>query len=164
MKLRKAVTAALLGFVLVSLGYVALRSMRASQGPPVAAATVAPATPEEAARSGDRVVAYYFHVTVRCTTCRAIEANSNAVIQERFAEDLSSGRLLWRLINVQRPENRHFIQDYQLVTRSLVLVRFEEGRPREHKVLHDTWELVGEPAAMQDYVAREVREFLRRLG
>ncbi|MBL8231959.1 MAG: hypothetical protein JNL98_25910 [Bryobacterales bacterium] len=69
----------------------------------------------------------------------------------------------WRLVNVQLPENRHFIQDYGLFTKSLVLVREANGRQQEYKVLNDTWELVGDKPAMQSYVEREVRDYLRKL-
>jgi hypothetical protein len=62
------------------------------------------------------------------------------------------------------PENWHFVKDYQLFTKSLVLVRFEKGREAEHKVLNETWELVGDKSAMQGYVEREVRDYLKRLS
>lgn len=113
--------------------------------------------------SGTRVVAYYFHLTARCTTCRSIESYSREVIEQRFARDIAKGRLEYKMVNVQLPENRHFIKDYQLFTKSLVLVRFENGRQIEYKVLNDTWELVGDKQAMQSYVEREVRGYLARL-
>ena len=66
-------------------------------------------------------------------------------------------------MNVQLPENRHYIQDYQLFTKSLVLVLVKGGREREYKVLNDTWELVGDKKRMQRYVEEEVRTYLRKL-
>ncbi len=110
------------------------------------------------------VVAYYFHVTVRCTTCRAIESYSREVIERKFGAEIARGRLHFQLVNVQLPENRHFVKDYQLFTKSLVLVRFDKGRQAEYKVLNDTWELVGDKAAMQGYVEREVRDYLKRIS
>jgi hypothetical protein len=109
------------------------------------------------------VIAYYFHVTVRCTTCRAIESYSREVIEQKFRGDIAKGRLQFKLVNVQSPENRHFAKDYQLFTKSLVLVRFAKGRQAEYKVLNATWELVGDKQAMQGYVEREVRSYLQRL-
>ena len=165
---RKALTATLLGFVLVSFGYLAIRSMRAAKdwrSPVAAQAATAPSTPgvEQPTEPG-KVIAYYFHVTVRCTTCKAIESYSKEVIHTRFAKELEAGRLEWRLVNLQLPENRHFIQDYQLFTKSLVLVRTLNGQQKEYKVLNDTWELVGDKATMQNYVEKEVRGFLGKLG
>jgi len=43
-------------------------------------------------------------------------------------------------------------------------VRFDKGRQAEYKVLNDTWELVGNKSAMQAYVEREVRDYLKRLS
>jgi hypothetical protein len=111
-----------------------------------------------------KVVAYYFHVTARCTTCRTIESYSREVIERKFGADIAKDRLQYKLVNVQLPENRHFVKDYQLFTKSLVLVRFEKGREAEHKVLNETWELVGDKSAMQGYVEREVRDYLKRLS
>ena len=114
--------------------------------------------------AGTKVIAYYFHVTVRCTTCRTIESYSRDVIQQKFANDIAKGRLQYSVVNIQLPENRHFIKDYQLFTKSLVLVRFDKGRQAEYKVLNETWELVGDKPAMQGYVEREVRKYLKRLS
>lgn len=188
---RRALTAALLGFVLVSLGYLALRSVRAANqwsssavvtgtAAPVsrpvepAAAPAAQAVSQSARASNPaarpaveqtgKIIAYYFHVTVRCTTCRAIESYSKEVIHSRFRKELASGQIEWRPVNVQLLENRHFIQDYQLFTKSLVLVHMQGGQQREFKVLNDTWELVGDKAAMQGYVEKEVRDYLRKIG
>ena len=162
---RRVVTALLLAFVAVSLGYMVLRGdrpARASSG--AAAAQAAPAVSPGAPREqGTKVIAYYFHVTVRCVTCKAIEAYSKAVIQQKFAKEIAAGRLEWRLVNVQLLENRHYIQDYQLFTRSLVLALIKDGQQKEYKVLNDTWELVGTPERMQGYVEKEVRGYLRKL-
>ncbi|MFO7616170.1 MAG: hypothetical protein R6V75_02880, partial [Bacteroidales bacterium] len=32
-----------------------------------------------------------------------------------------------RVVNIDEPENRHFIQDFQLVTRSVVLAEYRDG-------------------------------------
>ena len=76
---------------------------------------------------------------------------------------MEAGRLEWRLVNVQLPENRHFIKDYELFTKSLVLVLIKDGQQKEYKVLNDTWELVGTQELMQEYVEKEVRSYLRKL-
>ncbi len=167
---RRAITRLLLGFVLLSFGYLAFRSIRATQdwqSPSSLQAAPAEqknsATPGQKVDAGSKIIAYYFHVNVRCTTCRMIEAYSKEVIHQRFVKEIASGSVEWRLVNIQTPENRHFIQDYQLFTKSLVLVFQKGGQQKEYKVLNDTWELVGNKTAMQGYVEKELREFLRKL-
>lgn len=116
-----------------------------------------------AALGPSRIIAYYFHVTVRCTTCKTIEAYSREAILNHFKNDLDRGRLEWQVVNVQLPENRHFVQDYQLFTKSVVLVHIAGGKQQSYKILNDVWELVGDKARFQAYIDKETRGYLARL-
>jgi hypothetical protein len=151
---RRLISIILFLLAVATLGTIYVKSERAQANPPAAS------QPQTA---DTKVVAYYFHVTARCTTCRTIDSYSREVIERRFGAEIASGRLQFKLVNVQLAENRHFVKDYQLFTKSLVLVRFDKGRQAEYKVLNGTWDLVGDKSAMQAYVEREVREYLKRL-
>lgn len=113
-----------------------------------------------AAPAAEKYVAYYFHVTLRCITCKKIEEYSREAVEQGFSRQLREGNLAWRPVNVQLPENRHFIQDYQLFTKSVVVARFVNGERTRHKNLQKIWELVGDKSAFQRYVQDEVRAFL----
>jgi len=152
---RKLIPIALLFLTAAALGAIYVHSEKARADSPAASQPQATET---------KVIAYYFHVTARCTTCRAIENYSREVVEQKFGADIAKGRLAYKLVNLQLPENRHFVKDYQLYTKSLVLVRFDRGRQAEYKVLNETWELVGNKSAMQGYVEREVRSYLKRLS
>jgi len=141
-------------FVVASVAVVVFKQTRAKD------ITVQAADAAAVPRPGRRVVAFYFHATQRCPTCRQIETYARETITGKFARELASGALEWRPVNVQLPENRHFIQDFQLFTKSLVLVRFKDGRETGHVVLEKTWELVGDRAAFEKYVVDEVRAAL----
>jgi hypothetical protein len=152
---RKLIPIALFFLTVATLGAIYVHSEKARTASPGAS---------QPQTTDTKVIAYYFHVTVRCTTCRTIESYSREVVEQRFGADIAKGRLEYKLVNLQLPENRHFVKDYQLFTKSLVLVRFDKGRQTEYKVLNDTWELVGDKSAMQAYVEREVRDYLKRLS
>lgn len=107
-----------------------------------------------------KVVAYYFHVSVRCSTCHAIQEYSREALERFFPEQLKSGTLEWRPVNVQLPQNRHFIRDYQLYTRSLVLVKIKDGKQVEWRNLEKVWELVGRKNDFLKYVQGHVRTYL----
>lgn len=128
----------------------------------VSAATAPAASNAAVADAGSRarVIAYYFHVTVRCPTCRAIEAYSKEAIEKGFPADLKNGTIEWRLVNVQLPENRHYIKDYRLFTRSLVLVKVRDGQHVEWRNLEKVWELVGDKAQFEKYVRTNVKDYL----
>ena len=106
-----------------------------------------------------KAVVYYFHATTRCATCRTIEAYSRETVASRFAADLEARRLEWQAVNVDEPANRHFIRDFQLYTRSVVIVDAKD--PKRFKVLDRVWQLVRDKAAFQQYVEQEIRAFQR---
>ena len=70
---------------------------------------------------GDKIIAYYFHVTVRCQTCLTIERYSGEAIKHSFKDEIAAGKIDWRPVNIQLPENRHFVKDYKLFTKSCKL-------------------------------------------
>lgn len=102
---------------------------------------------------------YYFHATSRCATCRTIEAYSQETVTSTFAADLAARRLEWRAVNVEEPTNRHFVEDFKLYTRSVVLVDARD--PRRFKVLDRVWQLVRDKAAFRQYLEQEIRAFRR---
>ena len=108
----------------------------------------------------DGVVVFYFHGNVRCTTCRTIEAYAHDAIHTGFAGELDDGALSWRVVNVDEPENEHFVQDFQLVTRSVVLAELHDGKVVRFTNLDKVWQLVRNRDDFVDYIQNETREFL----
>ena len=102
---------------------------------------------------------YYFHGTTRCATCKTIEAYAHETVASRLRRRLKAGSLEWKAVNVDEPANQHFVRDYQLYTRSVVVVDAKD--PKRFKVLDRVWQLVGDKAAFQRYVEQEIRAFPR---
>ena len=108
----------------------------------------------------DGVVAMYFHGNARCATCRKIEAYADEAIAQGFVDELESGRLMWRVVNIDESANKHFIEDFQLVTRSVVLVEYRDGKVLRWENLDKVWQLVRSKDKFVSYVDGETREFL----
>ncbi len=117
--------------------------------------SAAAAVPSPAARS----VVYYFHATTRCATCKTIEAYAHETVATAFAPDLKSGSLEWRAVNVDEPANQHFIRDFRLYTRSVVVVDAKD--PKRFRVLDRVWQLVSDKTTFQKYLEQEIRAFRR---
>jgi hypothetical protein len=126
-------------------------------GPPERSTPAAGSAPTPAV--APPVLVYYFHATTRCATCRTIEAYAHETVSTAFAADLKAGTLEWRAVNVDEPANRHFVRDYRLYTRSVVVVDGKD--PKRFKVLDQVWQLVHDKPAFQGYVERELRAFRR---
>ena len=110
--------------------------------------------------AADGVVAFYFHGNVRCATCKKIEAYASEAVTTGFSDQLASGRLAWRVVNVDKPENKHFIEDFQLVTRSVVLAEYSGEKVIRWENLDRAWQLVRSKDSFVEYVQDEAREFL----
>jgi len=118
----------------------------------------------EAGVSGDstvadeRVIVYYFHTTYRCTSCRNIEKFTREAIDSAFPAELADSTLVWRIVNIEEKGNEHFVKDYQLFTKSVVLV---DERSGEWKNLPKVWQLLGDPNAFIRYIQTETENFLQ---
>ena len=119
-----------------------------------------PASTSPATEAPAKFVAYYFHRTLRCQTCLAIEKQSGDAIESAYSGELSAGTLEWRPVNIEERGNEHFEQDFDLQTQSLVLVQMDGERVARWKLLPKVWDLVQDPYGFQDYVVVEVARFL----
>lgn len=116
------------------------------------------AAADDSTAAPERVIAYYFHTTYRCVSCRNIEKYSREALESGFPADLEGGRLVWRVVNVEEEGNEHFVQDYELFTKSVVLV---DERTGEWKNLPKVWQLLGNPNEFIRYIQTETAEFLQ---
>lgn len=112
-------------------------------------------------KTAPEVVAYYFHTTYRCVSCRRIEAYSREAIETGFAEQLKSGTLKFESINIDEAENKHFVKDYQLYTKSLVICDMKDGKQIQWKNLARVWELIRNKDEFVKYVQDEINAYLK---
>ena len=189
MKTKSIVTGALLLFVGASLIYlVAGESPRRQTSPPEIADRSAPEqavvaapvqspkkegaqdgakrsdesseTPKDADETSHKVVAYYFHGTRRCLKCQTIEAYTEETLKSCFAEQMDNENLTWIVINLSEADNEHFIQDFELSARNVVLVEMQDEKQVRWKQLTRVWELVRDKQAFTAYIRDETKDFL----
>ena len=110
-----------------------------------------------------KVIAYYFHGTYRCSTCQTIERYSREAIENYFSKELRDGRLEFKPLNTDEPENQHFIQDYQLFTKSLVITLYRDDKQLKWKNLTEVWVHVGDKENFYKYVKNEIESLLNEI-
>jgi hypothetical protein len=133
-----------------------------------AACSFAGPTPEKTSDSkkpqakpaSHQVIVYYFHTTRRCETCRNFEAYTDELLKNYFPQELEKGTVVYRVINTDLPENNHFIDEYQLITKSIVLSDVREGKQVRWKNLDRIWELAHNKDDFVKYVRDEITLFL----
>jgi hypothetical protein len=109
---------------------------------------------------GVKIIAYYFHGTYRCASCTKIEKWSYEAIRNSFPAALKEGKLLWRPVNVEKPENRHFVKQYSLFTKSLIVTEMKGEKQIRWKNLSEVWKLLRNQEKFFSYVTQEVRNYL----
>jgi hypothetical protein len=125
---RRFIALALLLLVGVSLAYtwVASRQQRPGELGPAGA-----------------VLVCYFHSGTCCATCDKIEHFSYQAVGQAFSEQLRDGRLVWRDINYEEPENAQWAKEFRVLTACIVLVDTRGGGPPDFKNLQpQVWNLV----------------------
>ncbi len=110
---------------------------------------------------GAHVIAYYLHGTMRCPTCHKLEQYSKEAIETNFKDALQSGKLEYKVVNVDDKINEHYVSDYQLYTKSLILSLVEDGKEVKWKNLDKIWEYVRNKERFIDYIKSGVSDFLK---
>lgn len=108
-----------------------------------------------------KVMAYYFHGSFRCPTCMNMEKYSREAIDSNFKDALASGMLEFKVVNIEERGNEHFVNDYKLYTKTLILSMIKDGKEVKSKNLDKIWELARNKQKFIDYVTGEVNAFMK---
>ena len=149
--MKRTVTLILWGFVLLSLAVLAFKQMK--QKSPQTQSS-------QKTDSQSAIIVTYFYNNIRCPSCKKIEALTRESLRENFTGELDSGGLLWQLVNMDEPENQHYIKDYGLHTKSVV-VSTGQGNKKRWKNLDQVWNLLGNEEGFKRYIQGEVTAFMQ---
>lgn len=172
MSTKKVFTVALLLFVISSVGFLMVQEIRKAALRPSAEpgnvnddqnlismnSTIE--MDDKSSTEPLEVIVYYFHGNTRCVSCKKIEAWAFEAITNGFSKAIEDGTLEWRVINVDEAENEHFVQDYQLSTRSVVLVKVDHGEEVAWQNLDKVWVMLNNKESFIAYVQAHVKEYL----
>ncbi|NLX05400.1 MAG: hypothetical protein GXY33_09670 [Phycisphaerae bacterium] len=178
--MKTVIKIALVGFVIVSVGYLIAQEADRPESCvgcelPKGSCEQCPSATTQAVRGTEsgsdqpasqpaeetrKLIVYYFHTSQRCVSCLKIEKYTRLTLENGYREGLESGRIAFRQVNVEEPEHRHFVKDYELYTKSVVLVEEVNGEQRRWENLPEVWTLLGDQAAFGDYVRSRVNDYL----
>ncbi|MFC1643726.1 nitrophenyl compound nitroreductase subunit ArsF family protein [Candidatus Omnitrophota bacterium] len=113
--------------------------------------------------SGSHIVVYYFHGNFRCASCHKIENYTKETVEKYFDKQVQAGDILYKTVNVEKKGNAHFVEDYQLYTKSVVLSLVRDGKEVKHKNLTKVWEYLGNKTKFENYEKKEIEDFLKEL-
>jgi hypothetical protein len=147
--MKKFLTFGLLALAVLGAGYAVKQRMTAAPPPPAAEAGLA----ADAALPVNGKVVTYFATNVRCSSCLKIESLTRGTVESRFAEQVKSGEIVFRTINTDQPENKHFVDDYQLVSKTVIVSTRKNGKETGFENLQDVWLKLNDPADFENYIS-----------
>jgi hypothetical protein len=117
-------------------------------------------TPTQQQQEGRQLIVYYLHGTFRCPSCNTIERLTKQTVEQGFAEQLAIGRMQLKILNIEEPGNEHFVEDYKLYTKSVILSDLKNGKEIQWKNLEKIWTLLHDEAKFIEYIKTEIKSYL----
>lgn len=158
MKAKSIVTVSLLVFVLASLAVMVVKEVGREEQP------IADSSDPVAAEASPAVIVYYFHGNQRCDTCRTIEAFGEEAVTTAFATAIENGDLEWRTVNVDKPEHEHFLTDFELSSKTIVVAGASGSAEAQWVKLDRVWQLFDDKPAFTAYVQEGISGFMESHG
>ncbi|MCP4137594.1 MAG: hypothetical protein GY754_41890 [bacterium] len=157
MSIKKIITFLLSAFVLASVGYLVFTQLNKKD-------TIATDQGIDSSIKNNHTVVYYFHTNYRCYSCKRIEELTGSTIEKTFAKELESGLLIWRPVNIDKAENEHYIKDFDLYTKSVIVENKNKSKKTEWKLLDKTWNYLRDETGFRKYIREEVQAYIQLNG
>lgn len=103
----------------------------------------------------------HFHGRNQCYSCITVGNYAEETVQKHFAEELESGKVVFRHVNGELPENRELLVKYGATGSSLWLGTYtkEGGFTAEQNI--NVWYKINDKNGYMDYLKGVIEEKLR---
>ncbi|MDD2839785.1 MAG: nitrophenyl compound nitroreductase subunit ArsF family protein [Rickettsiales bacterium] len=98
---------------------------------------------------------YYFMGNHRCSNCYKIESYTKEVYSEFDKKNIN-----FKIINIDQKENEHYIKQYNLYTKSVIISKIENEKEIKYKNLDKIWNYLGSEEKFKEYIRTEINNFI----
>ena len=113
---------------------------------------------DAAKATNPKVEVYYFHATMRCPTCLAVEEQTKKTLDENFAADLKAGTIQLKVLNLEEKENKALTEKFEVGWSSLILYV-----PESNKSVNLTEDAFANARSNPDVFRTELEKKIREL-
>lgn len=157
MKTKGIIRIVLLSVVAIAVGAWAMKEFGPAQ---LATTNGNQNSPSGAVTRPDGVTMISFHGAKRCRTCIKIGKLAKQTLDQEFAAQQQSGKIHWEVINYDEQANAHWVKDYKLVSSTVLVTLWKDGKEVEWQRLDAVWDHVGDEPKFRAYVAQGIRDLL----
>ncbi|MGM9832912.1 MAG: nitrophenyl compound nitroreductase subunit ArsF family protein [Candidatus Limisoma sp.] len=109
---------------------------------------------------GDCVEVVYFHGAQRCPTCRAIEKCTRELLEAEFADELKSGKVVFKVVDISTTDGESLADQYEVTWSSLFVNEWKGGNESRNDMTDFAF---GNARSNPDEFKAELAETIRKM-
>lgn len=106
---------------------------------------------ESPAKAAEHIEVFAFHSTSRCISCITVGRWTEETINKNFQTEISEGRIEFREINIDLPENKEIVRKFKATGSSLFINAIRDGKDNIEENTK-VWRLLQDEAAFKAHV------------
>ena len=113
----------------------------------------------EEKQKAEKVEVFVFHSTHRCASCVTMGKYAGETINEYFQPELRNGKIEFREINVDLPENKELANKFKAAGSSLFINAISDGKDNITEDIK-VWQLIFNEAQFKGYLKDKLNKLL----
>lgn len=110
-------------------------------------------------KPAEKIQVFLFHSTQRCITCITIGKYTKETVEQKFPAELLSGKIEFREINIDLPENKELATKFKATGSSLFINSIVDGKDNI-QVDTQVWRLISSEQAFISYLSDKINILL----
>ncbi|OIP85010.1 hypothetical protein AUK04_01680 [Candidatus Roizmanbacteria bacterium CG2_30_33_16] len=110
-------------------------------------------------KKADKIEVVNFHATQRCYSCTTLGKLSEKTVTEHFAPEIANGKIIFKSVNVELPENEKIVNLYQASGSSLYINAIKDGKNNIVQNMK-VWQYISDEATFTSYLEAQLRSLL----
>ncbi len=82
--------------------------------------------PKQAVSNNEDIEVYYFHMTIRCVTCKTLEAEARKNIEMLYADQVKAGKISFTALNLEEATGKSMGEKLGVNSQTLLIVKGDQ--------------------------------------
>lgn len=105
-----------------------------------------------------------FHGAQRCITCRAIEANTVALLDSLYSQEKANGKIIYKVVDISKKENEAIADKYEVTWSSLFVNGWKDGKENVNNMTEFSFSNArNAPDKFKEGIKSKIDELLKQL-
>lgn len=115
-------------------------------------------------KQSNHIEVLYFHGAQRCITCRAIEANTVALLDSLYSKEKENGKIIFKVIDISKKENEQIADKYEVTWSSLFVNGWKDRKENVNNLTEFSFSNVrNAPDKFKEGIKSKIDELLKQL-